>query len=125
MLIYKGLITHLATGILPTHFIKNRQNPSKVEFQGIILKFSKRNKILLLLPQNAKFRHFPILHEVVERWQRKVQNRLRHERSCWFAHYTCSIFDILIAVALLDLKVPINLIKDYRGEGPSLKEREA
>ena len=48
-------------------------------------------------------------------------------QSCWFAHYmyTSSIFDILIAVALLDLKVPINLIKDYRGEGPSLKEREA
>ena len=39
--------------------------------------------------------------------------------------YTSSIFDILIAVALLDLKLPINLIKDYRGEGPSLKEREA
>ena len=32
---------------------------------------------------------------------------------------------ILIAVALLDLKVPVNLIKDCRGEGPSLKEREA
>ena len=46
-------------------------------------------------------------------------------QSCWFAHYTSSIFDILIAVALLDLKVPINLIKDYRGEGPSLKEHEA
>ena len=46
-------------------------------------------------------------------------------QSCWLAHYTSSIFDILIAVALLDLKVPINLIKDYRGEGPSLKEREA
>ena len=46
-------------------------------------------------------------------------------QSCWFAHYTSSIFDILIAVALLDLKVPIHLIKDYRGEGPSLKEREA
>ena len=44
-------------------------------------------------------------------------------QSCWFAHYTSSIFDILIAVALLDLKVPINLIKDYRGEGPSLKKR--
>ena len=40
-------------------------------------------------------------------------------------HYTSSIFDILIAVALLDLKVPINFIKDCRGEGPSLKEREA
>ena len=60
MLIYKGLITHLATGILPTHFIKNRQNPPKVEFQGIILKFSKRNKILLLLPQNAKLDTFPL-----------------------------------------------------------------
>ena len=29
--------------------------------------------------------------------------------SCWFAYYTSSIFDILIAVALLDLKVPVNL----------------
>ena len=48
-----------------------------------------------------------------------------HVQSCWFAHYTSSIFDILIAVALLDLKVPINLIKDYRGEGPCLKEHEA
>ena len=42
-------------------------------------------------------------------------------QSCWFAHYTYSIFDILIAVALLDLKVPINLIKDCRGGGSKLK----
>ena len=27
-------------------------------------------------------------------------------QSCWFAYYTSSNYDILIAVALLDLKVP-------------------
>ena len=30
-------------------------------------------------------------------------------QSRWFAFYTSSIFDILIAVASLDLKVPITL----------------
>ena len=27
-------------------------------------------------------------------------------QSCWFAYYTSSNYDIFIAVALLDLKVP-------------------
>ena len=34
-------------------------------------------------------------------------------QSCWFAYYTSSNFDILIAVALLDLKVPISLKPDW------------
>ena len=33
-------------------------------------------------------------------------------QSCWFAYYTSSNFDILIAIALLDLKVPISLKPD-------------
>ena len=32
---------------------------------------------------------------------------LMHVRSCLFAYYTSSIFDILIAIASLALKVPI------------------
>ena len=36
-----------------------------------------------------------------------------HVQSCWFAYYTSSNFDILIAVALLDLKVPISLKPDW------------
>ena len=57
--------------------------------------------------------------------KKSTKQVVKNLQSCWFAHYTSSIFDILIAVALLDLKVPINLIKDYRGEGPSLKECKA
>ena len=34
-------------------------------------------------------------------------------QSCWFASYTSSNYDILIAVALLDLKVPISLKPDW------------
>ena len=34
-------------------------------------------------------------------------------QSCWFAYYTSSNYDILIAVALLDLKVPISLKPDW------------
>ena len=33
------------------------------------------------------------------------------QRNCWFAYYTSSDFDILNAVALLDLKVPIKARK--------------
>ena len=34
-------------------------------------------------------------------------------QSCWFASYTSSNYDILIAIALLDLKVPISLKPDW------------
>ena len=34
-------------------------------------------------------------------------------QSWLFAYYTCSNFDILIAVALLDLKAPISLKPDW------------
>ena len=34
-------------------------------------------------------------------------------QSCWFAYYTSSNYDILIAIALLDLKVPISLKPDW------------
>ena len=58
-------------------------------------------------------RHFHVVHEVVRRWQRKVKSGLTRVQSCWFAYYTSSNFDILIAVALLDLKVPISLKPDW------------
>ena len=34
-------------------------------------------------------------------------------QSCWFAYYTSSNYDILIPIALLDLKVPISLKPDW------------
>ena len=34
-------------------------------------------------------------------------------QSCWFAYYPSSSFDMLIAIALLDLKVPISLKPDW------------
>ena len=34
-------------------------------------------------------------------------------QSCWFAYYTSNNHDILIAVALLYLKVPISLKPDW------------
>ena len=34
-------------------------------------------------------------------------------QSCWFAYYTSSNYDLLIVVALLDLKVPISLKPDW------------
>ena len=67
----------------------------------IELKFKKRNKIF------CEIRLFHVIHEVVQRWQRIVKKRLTHVRSCLFAYYTSSIFDILIAIASLALKVPI------------------
>ena len=36
-----------------------------------------------------------------------------HVQSCWLAYYTSSNFDILIAVALLDLKVTFSLKPDW------------
>ena len=44
---------------------------------------------------------------------KKSKKRLTHMQSCWFASYTSSNYDILIAVALLDLKVPISLKPDW------------
>ena len=78
--------------------MKCKQNPPKFEFQGTIYKFKK-----------CEIKHFYVIHEVVQRWQRKV-NRLTHVQSCWFAYYTSITFDILIEVELFDPKVPISLI---------------
>ena len=44
---------------------------------------------------------------------KKSKKRLTHMQSCWFACYTSSNYDILIPVALLDLKVPISLKPDW------------
>ena len=42
-------------------------------------------------------------------------------QSCWFAYYTSSNYDILIAVALLDLKVPIRKASYIREWGVYFK----
>ena len=82
--------------LLPTYFVKCKQNPPKFKFQRTISKFIK-----------YEIKHFYVIHEVVQRWQRKV-NRLTDVQSCWFAYYTSIIFDILIEVELFDPKVPIS-----------------
>ena len=95
--------------------LSNAGKPSWFEFQGTISKSRKINKIsslnVYVLHRTRNYRHFHVV--VVEKRQRNVQKSTMYARSYCFAYQT--YFYVLVAVASLDLKVPIDVL-DINGK---------
>ena len=86
---------------LSTYFVKCRQNPNGVEFQGTIFKFKseKKNKFrrcLFTLSIKSKIRHLHVV--VVQKWQRNAKIK---------AWCTCKVVVLLIKpIVLLKFSLP-------------------
>ena len=95
--------------IIPTHLLcQTEAKTPEFGFQKTISKFRKRNKISFCLSAFSIKREINKIHVVVvQKRQGNVQKRATHVQSCCFAYetYCCYFFDVLVAVASLDLKI--------------------